>query len=199
MPTMHYSKHMLPLSLYQPSYTMTEPFPESVQLLFLQSSIYVTLQPLTRVYTWLIFIISAYATWNTEFLHFQYPLWLLCQLTELCHTFLFLIMSSETVMMYRPLVLTFEICSCIPLLYVQVCCMYNILHISCSFYCNQLLCVHMHCRQSNILWNTWDVMIFCDSLELFYFYIWLQHVQDYDIHNIQHYSLEEIIVYHFHS
>ena len=133
---------------------MTEPFPGSLLLPFLLISIYATLQPVTRAYTRLIFIISAYARWNTEFLHFQIPLCQLCQLTELCHTFLSLILSSSilgTVMMYGPLVLNFEICFCIPLLYVQVCGMYNILHISCSFYCNQLLCVHMHCRQSNIL------------------------------------------------
>src|ERR1700733_11906461 len=120
MPTMHCLKYMLPLSQCQPSLIMTEPFPESVLLPYLLISIYATLQPVTCVYTRLIFIISAYARWNTKFLHFQYPLCLLCQLTELCHTFLSLILS---VMMYGPLVLNFEICSFIPLLYVQVCCM----------------------------------------------------------------------------
>ncbi len=141
---------------------------------FLQSSIYATMQPMIHVYTWLTFIISVYARWNTKGLNFQFPLCLLCQLTELCHTFLSLILSSSIlgiVMIYNPIALEFEFFSCIPLLYVQTCYMHNILHVSCSFYCNQLLCGQTYCKKYNILWSTWNVMISCDFLEPFYFCI----------------------------
>ena len=153
MPTMHYSKHMLPLNLCQSLYTMTEPFPKSVLLHFLQSSIYTTLQPITSVYMRLIFIISMCANWNTKGLHFQFPLCLLCQLTELCHIFMSLILSSSIpgiMTMYDPLALDFKFFSCIPLLYVQTCYMHNILHFSYSSYISQWLCDQTYCKKNNI-------------------------------------------------
>ena len=140
MPTMHYLKYMLHMILCQPLHIMTEPFPESVLLPFLLISIYATLQPLTRVYTRLFFIIAAYANWNDKGLHFQLPLGLLCLLTELCHIFLTLIMSSSIPgieMMYAPFALVSEFSSCIPLLCVETCYMHNILHVLYSFYYNQ--------------------------------------------------------------
>lgn len=115
------------------------PFLESIPLLFLQNNIFVIVQLLTHVYTLLLFIIVSDENWNTEVLHFQLPLGLLCQ-TKLCHIFLTIILSSSIpwiVMMYAPFGMMSKIFSYIPLIYVQTCYTHSILHISYSFYCNQ--------------------------------------------------------------
>ena len=81
------------------------------------------------------------------------PLCLLCQLTELCHTFLSLILSSSIpriVMVYDILALEFEFCSCTPLLDVQTCYLHNILHVSYSSYSSQWLCDQTYCNKNNI-------------------------------------------------
>ena len=78
---------------------MTEPyqihFPKSVTLLLHQTNIYATVQLLTRVYTWPVFIITVYGNWKTDVSHFQLPLSLLCLYIEIEHHF-HDVSSSET-------------------------------------------------------------------------------------------------------
>ena len=92
---------------------ISDPFSDPVPTAFPQTDIYATLQCLTRVYTRLPFKELAYEIQDTEVLHFQLPLSLIClccavsQYIVLCHIFLTVLPSfsiSSSVMLFSPLV-----------------------------------------------------------------------------------------------
>ena len=160
-------------------WNISDTFPEPIPTAFPQTDIYATLQCLTRVYTRLSFMKLAYEIQDTEVVHFQLPLGLLClccaEYPVLCHIFLTELPSSSipsSMLMISPFGVVLESSSFIPLLYVQACYMHSILHVSYSFCSNQQICDHTYCKKNNIRKSTLIEMTFLhNDLEPFFFYI----------------------------
>ena len=117
---------------------ISDPFPKLV-LLFFSNWHICNCAVSNHVYTWLLFMKLAYEIENTEVLHFQLPLSLLCLYIVLCQIFLTILHSSSissSVMMFSPFGMVPVLFSCIPLLYFQAYYMHNILHVSYSFCSN---------------------------------------------------------------